>query len=108
MIWEKGKQIPLSEKWNFKAWPRDMYYWRAIGRVKKYHAPHVLRGASLREEALETMPTDFAPQLPQELPPSETAQPERKTLAERVKAGEVGPAEAKDDFSPRPTDEPPK
>lgn len=69
MIWEKGKQIPLSEKWNFKSWGRDMYYWRAISRFKKYHAPHVLRGAVLREEALEMIPADAAPpeQLPREM-----------------------------------------
>ena len=29
MIWEKGKQIPLSQKWNFVSWARDMYYWKA-------------------------------------------------------------------------------
>jgi hypothetical protein len=68
MIWEKGKTIPLSEKWNFKSWGRDMYYWRTVSRVKKYHAPHVLRGAALREEALEMMPADVPPpQLPREL-----------------------------------------
>ena len=96
MIWEKGKQIPLSEKWNFRAWARDMYYWRCIGRVKKYHAPHVLRGASLRDEALEVMPAD-AVQLPQELPPPETPQkPEHKTLAEKIIAGDIAPAKQGD------------
>ena len=36
-----------------------MYYWRArLASVKKYHAPHVLRGAMLREEALEVLPED--------------------------------------------------
>jgi len=86
MIWEKGKQIPLSEKWNFKSWGRDMYYWRTISRVKKYHAPHVLRGAMLREEALEMMPVDNAPpQLPRELQPPDMP----------VDAAEAAPAEAK-------------
>jgi hypothetical protein len=61
MIWEKGKQIKLSEKWNFQSWGRDMYYWRTIGRVKKYHAPHVLRGGIMREEAYEMIPTDALP-----------------------------------------------
>jgi hypothetical protein len=66
MIWEKGKQIPLSQKWNFQSWGRDMYYWRTVGRVKKYHAPHVLRGAVSREEALEMVPIESAP--PEMLP----------------------------------------
>jgi hypothetical protein len=92
MIWEKGKQIPLSEKWNFKSWARDMYYWKAISRVKKYHAPHVLRGATMREEALEVMPVDAPPpQMPAELP---EAPPQPETLAEKILAGKVAPAEA--------------
>ena len=53
MIWEKGKQIPLTEKWNFKSWPRDMYYWRTVSRVRKYHFPNVLRGAIMRETAID-------------------------------------------------------
>lgn len=65
-IWEKAKQIPLSQKWNFLSWGRDMYYWRAISRLKKYHAPHVLRGGVSREEALEMIP---ASTIPPELPP---------------------------------------
>ena len=65
-IWEKGKQIPLSQKWNFQSWGRDMYYWRSISRLKKYHAPHVLRGGVSREEALEMIP---ASAIPPELPP---------------------------------------
>jgi hypothetical protein len=60
-IWEKGKQIPLSSKWNFQSWGRDMYYWRAISRVKKYHAPHILRGGVSRDEALEMIPVEGAP-----------------------------------------------
>jgi len=93
MIWEKGKQIPLSEKWNFKSWAQDMYYWRAVGRVKKYHAPHVLRGAALRVEALEVVPVETLPQLPPpDAPPP--PEPERKTLRDRVLANEVGPAPA--------------
>lgn len=50
MIWEKGNQIPLSQKWNFVSWPRDMYYSRCITRVHKYHCPEVLRGARSKEE----------------------------------------------------------
>ena len=78
MIWEKGKQIPLSQKWNFVSWARDMYYWRVIGRIKKYHAPHVLRGAVSKEEALDIMPAGSPPDmLPRELqaPPAEPEAP---------------------------------
>lgn len=68
LIWEGGKQIPLSQKWNFQSWAKDMYYWKCIARVKKYHAPGVLRGVSIREEAvLETIPVDAMP--PELLPP---------------------------------------
>ena len=86
MIWEKGKQIPLSEKWNFQSWGRDMYYWRCISRVKKYHAPHVLRGGMMREEALEMMPAELPPDLTppeMQLPPVPTDAPEvtpRRTM----------------------------
>jgi hypothetical protein len=58
MIWEKGKQIPLSSKWNFQSWPRDMYYWRTIGRLKKYHLPEILRGAITRAEVLDVLPEE--------------------------------------------------
>jgi hypothetical protein len=92
-IWEKGKQIPLSQKWNFQSWGRDMYYWRCISRVKKYHAPHVLRGGVSREEALEMMPIESIPpdMLPKELQPpespqmeSEPASPKRPSLRDRL------------------------
>lgn len=90
-IWEKGKTISLSEKWNFQSWARDMYYWRAISRVKKYHAPHVLRGAWLKEEALEIIPGDVGPGM---LPPPDAgnsatqpapvADPARPSLRDKV------------------------
>jgi hypothetical protein len=92
-IWEKGKQIPLSQKWNFQSWGRDMYYWRTISRVKKYHAPHVLRGGVSREEALEMMPLDTLrpPDLPVDLalpegPADAADQPvaARSTLRDRI------------------------
>lgn len=98
-IWEKGKQIPLSQKWNFQSWGRDMYYWRTIGRVKKYHAPHVLRGAVSREEALEMIPVAEMPpdQLPKELqaPAEGDASPNKRRLRDIVmgadKPGEEPP-----------------
>ena len=56
MIWEKGKQVKLSEKWNFQSWSEDMYFWRAISRFRRRHVPNVLSGAMTREEAEETAP----------------------------------------------------
>ena len=53
MIWEKGKQIKLSEKWNFQSWSEDMYFWRALSRFRRRYAPNVLSGATTREEAEE-------------------------------------------------------
>jgi hypothetical protein len=64
-IYEKGKTISLSEKWNFRSWSRDMYYWRAVSRVKKYHAPNVLRGAISQMEAMEMPPLEPAPMVPE-------------------------------------------
>jgi hypothetical protein len=60
-VWEKGKQISLSEKWNFVSWPGDMYYWKAVSRVKKFHAPNVLRGAISMADAFELPPPELAP-----------------------------------------------
>jgi hypothetical protein len=82
-VWERGKEIPLSQKANFKNWPQEMYYWRCIGRIKKYYAPDVLSGAILREEALDIIPA--APTAPEQALrepelPSEP-QPPRKTTA---------------------------
>ena len=70
MIWEKGSQIPLLEKWNYQSWPRDMFYWRAISRVRKFHAPAVLRGGVVREEAYDAIPGESQPDI---LPPDMAA-----------------------------------
>jgi hypothetical protein len=75
MIWEKGKQIALSEKFNYKSWPREMYYFRAIGRIRKFHVPHVLRGAAVRAEAFDATPLD--------VPQTEIAAPAAEPVTER-------------------------
>lgn len=81
MIWEKGQQIRLSDKWNFKSWPKDMYFWRALSRLRKFHATDVLRGARTQEE------------LEDEAPPTNVAQvnTERKMpeLREKLAKGAV-------------------
>jgi hypothetical protein len=74
MIWENKQAVPLSSKWNYQSWPQDMFYWRAISRVRKYYVPHVLRGGILREEALDVIPGEAPPEmLPREGLPSEQA-----------------------------------
>ena len=60
-IWEKGKQIPLSMKWNFVSWPGDMYFWRCIGRLKRRYATNVLAGALTVDEAQEMEPESHQP-----------------------------------------------
>lgn len=61
MIWEKGKQIKLSEKWNFQSWAEDMYFWRTLGRFRRRYAPNVLSGAVPKDEAEDYTPAPSAP-----------------------------------------------
>ena len=63
MIWEKGKQIRLSEKWNYKSWPEDMYYWRCVARARRRYATNVLTGALTRDEADEVPTREINPEL---------------------------------------------
>jgi hypothetical protein len=87
-IWEKGKQIPLTQKWNFQSWARDMYYWKCISRLKKFYAPNVMRGgAVMREEATEMVPVEQMPPelLPPELqPPGAPPEGKRQRLRDRL------------------------
>jgi len=95
--WEKGQEKPLAEKFNYRSYPSDMYYWRCISRVRKYYAPGVLRGGFLREEAAEMMPADLPPdQLPRDLQPPAEPAPEPKLLRDKIISGEVGPQEQLD------------
>ena len=66
--YDKGTKKPLLEKATYQENPRDMYYWKTIARVKKFHAPHVLGGVVSRDEALELLPTS-GPMMPDMLPP---------------------------------------
>jgi hypothetical protein len=93
MIWEKGKQIPLSSKWNFQSWARDMYYWRCVGRVKKFYAPNVLRGARLREEAADVIDVtdDLETLMPQQEP--EAQKPPNNKLRQVLGIADEKPAE---------------
>ena len=89
LIWEKGKQIKLSEKWNFVSWPRDMYYRRCVGRVKSYFANHVMSGAVTREEAEDFQPVEIQQALPVPAPREklEVVEPITSGRQSRKKAG---------------------
>lgn len=52
-IYEGGKTIKLSEKWNYVAYPRSMYYWRCIAMFRRQHATNILSGARMPSEAEE-------------------------------------------------------
>jgi hypothetical protein len=81
MIWEKGKQIPLSSKWNFQSWGQDMYFWRAMSRLRKYHLTSIMRGAQQYELRNEVYVEPMAPQIaaPESVAPeSETPEPENQ------------------------------
>lgn len=92
MIYEKEQGQPratqktLAEKWNYKSWGRDMYFWSAMRRLRKYYLTGILRGAIQVELAdLEAPIVDQTPPLaeaPPEPPPqTEAPQP---TLRERI------------------------
>jgi len=99
-IWEKGKQITLSEKFNYKSFPRDMYFWRAISRIRKYHVPHVLRGSVVRAEVMDVTPQEAAQMAAQDSPETpETPPPVARTVRDIVMNQEsfLPPEEKKDD-----------
>lgn len=73
-VWEKGKEISLLEKATWQAYPRDLYYWRTIARLKRYHCPEVMRNVSMAVEAEDAA---------EEQKPMPAAGP-MKTLAERI------------------------
>lgn len=50
---EDGKWIALSEKSTYKAWPDDLYFWRAIARLRRRYCTNILNGVYTREEASE-------------------------------------------------------
>lgn len=50
-VYESGKKIRLSEKFNYQSWGEDMYYARCVGRVRTRYMPNVLSGVLTREEA---------------------------------------------------------
>jgi hypothetical protein len=53
---EDGKWIKLSEKSTYKAFPDDMYFWRAIARLRRRYATNILSGVLSRDEAEDIAP----------------------------------------------------
>ena len=107
LIWEKGKQIPLSEKWNFKAWTQDMYFWRAMSRLRKYHLTSIMRGAIQYELRHDIEIEPMAPQLPApELQPSGQSEvapePKPRKLRDRI----LQPEQQESLLDPKPVREP--
>lgn len=52
-IYEGGKTIKLSDKWNYVAYPRSMYFWRNIAMFRRQYATNILSGARMPLEAEE-------------------------------------------------------
>ncbi len=61
MVWEKGKQIRLIEKWNYQSWKADMYYAACLRRARKRYRPNVCSSAMTRADVDETTNAVEAP-----------------------------------------------
>jgi len=68
---EDGKWIKLSEKSTYRAWAQDMYFWRAIARLRRRYATNILSGIMTRDEAeeivTETPKQITAPKIPMDI-----------------------------------------
>jgi hypothetical protein len=53
---EDGKFITLAEKATYQAYPEDLYFSKAIARLKRRYASNVLSGMITRDEAEEIAP----------------------------------------------------
>ena len=107
---EDGKWIPLSEKSTYKSFPDDMYFWRAIARLRRRYATNILSGVMTRDEADDIAPPQIeAPRERQTVAPTELTpgrQARRRAGAEDV-VGTVKPepATAGDGTKPEPPSE---
>jgi hypothetical protein len=95
LIYEKEQgqkaQKPLSEKWNYRSWGRDMYFWRAMSRLRKYYLTGILRGAIQVELAGDyEVQVDQNPQLEEAQPQPQDTAP-KKTLRDFVLESEQQP-----------------
>ena len=86
-VYSAGKVIPLIEKETYQSWGESMFYWRCISKVRRFYANDVLRGAVIREQALEVMPGDAPPEQlppPPASEPAPAAEPQAQTLRDRI------------------------
>lgn len=84
-ITQNGKTIKLSEKWNFKSWPRDMYFARCISRVRTQYASNILSGVMTREEA-DDISTEAPPLM---LQAATATQAKQNALGAKVRAAKA-------------------
>jgi hypothetical protein len=96
MIYEKEQgqqragQKPLAEKWNYKSWGRDMYFWSAMRRLRKYYLTGILRGAIQVELADYDVPIEAAAPQPTLAEPAQP-EPPKKSLRDFVLESEQQP-----------------
>lgn len=109
---EDGKWIPLSEKSTYKSFPGDMYFWRAIARLRRRYATNILSGVFTRDEAEEVTPAVEAPPRekqsldPAELTPAKAAR--RRGGVTEIPGTEAPKAESEAKTAAEPAPEPPK
>lgn len=53
---EDAKKAKLHEKDTYKAWGQDMYFWRAMARLRKFYCPNILGGSLMAAEAADLDP----------------------------------------------------
>lgn len=59
-VFENGQQIPLINKkgpWS-DGWRSNMMYWRCLAQFRRFHVPHVMSGALLRDELRDIGPIE--------------------------------------------------
>lgn len=77
-----GKASSLLDKQTYKSYAQDMFFWKALGRLRKYYLTGVLRGAVQVELARELPPRETLQIEAAESPAAAAAEP--KPLRERV------------------------
>jgi hypothetical protein len=62
MVYADGGMKPLLSKQTYQSFPDFMFYWRCIGRVWRFYAPDVMRGAVTFEERYDVIEGDVPPE----------------------------------------------
>lgn len=71
---ENAKRAGLLDKDNWKTYPKDMYFWRAVARGIRRIAPEVVMGLVLDDEAHNLLPAVASGKAPSEEPTTRTEQ----------------------------------